>query len=57
MNDSRLIVIMTASEKKDLVKEFDEDVTKYFQNKVNGSITLHFSAGYLAKLENRQFKG
>ena len=48
---------MTASEKKDLVKEFDEDVTKYFQNKVNGSITLHFSAGYLAKLENRQFKG
>ncbi len=46
---------MTASEKKDLVKLFDEKTTEYFQKKVNGSIRLHFSAGYLAKVESTQF--
>jgi hypothetical protein len=55
VNDSRLIVIMSNAEKKDLVKLFDEKTTEYFQKKVNGSLRLHFSAGYLAKIESTQF--
>ena len=55
MNDSRLIVIMSAGEKKDLVKLFDKRTKEYFDEKVNGSITLHYSQGYLAKLEAIRF--
>ena len=53
--DSRLIVIMTNTEKKDLVQLFDKTTKQYFDDKVNGSITLHFSQGYFAKLEATQF--
>lgn len=53
---SRFIVIFSGSEKKDLVKRFDELTNEYFHNKVNGSIRLHFSQGYLAKIESKQFE-
>lgn len=55
MNDSRIIVIMSNTEKKDLVQLFDKTTKQYFDDKVNGSITLHFSQGYFAKLEKTQF--
>ena len=55
MNDSRLIVIMSAGEKKDLVKLFDQKTKEFFDDKVNGSIRLHFSQGYLAKIEATTF--
>ena len=53
--DSRLIVIMTNTEKKDLVKLFDQKTKEFFDEKVNGSIRLHFNSGYLAKLEATTF--
>lgn len=56
MNESRFIVIIPSNtEKKDLVKTFDVRTKEYFDEKVNGSITLHFSQGYLAKLEATRF--
>lgn len=54
-NDSRLIIIMSAGEKKDLVALFDRKTKEFFDGKVNGSIRLHFSQGYLAKLESTTF--
>ena len=55
MNDSRFVVIMTNTEKKDLVKLFDQKTKEFFDEKVNGSIRLHFSQGYLAKIESTTF--
>ncbi len=56
VSDSRLIIIFSGNEKKDLVKRFDDLTTEYFHKKVNGSIRLHFSQGYLAKIESTQFE-
>jgi len=55
LNDARLIVIMSSGEKKDLVKLFDQKTKEFFDEKVNGSIRLHFSQGYLAKIESTTF--
>lgn len=53
--DSRFVVIFSAGEKKDLVALFDKKTKQFFDDKVNGSIRLHFSQGYLAKLESTTF--
>ena len=54
-NDARLVIIMSAGEKKDLVALFDQKTKQFFDGKVNGSIRLHFSQGYLAKIESTTF--
>jgi hypothetical protein len=46
---------MSTGEKKDLVKVFDQKTKQFFDEKVNGSIRLHFSQGYLAKIESTTF--
>lgn len=53
--DSRFVIIFSGSEKKDLLKRFDELTHEFWDKKVNGSITLHFSQGYLAKIQQTQF--
>ena len=56
MNESRFIVIIPSNtEKKDLIKLLDNRTKEYFDEKVNGSITLHYSQGYFAKLESTRF--
>lgn len=49
---SHVLVIVPGSTKKDLVKRFDELVSEFNRERVNGSIQLHFSQGYLAKLHS-----
>lgn len=53
--DSRFVVIFSGSEKKDLLKRFDELTHEFWDKKVSGSITLHYSLGYLAKIQQTQF--
>lgn len=53
--DSRLLIIFSGSEKKDLVSLFDKYTKQVFDEKINGSIRLHFNGGYLAKIERNFF--
>lgn len=53
--DSRLVIIFSGSEKKDLVSLFDKKTKQFYDEKANGSIRLHFSQGYLAKIETTTF--
>lgn len=47
-----VLLIIPGSTKKDLVKRFEQLVGEFRQEQVNGSIQLHFSQGYLAKLHS-----
>ena len=49
-SDSRVVIIFSGNEKKDLLKRFDELTDQFRNEKINGSIQLHFSQGYLAKI-------
>lgn len=45
-----LFVSNNGSRKKDLIAKFEDTLLEFKRNNVNGSITLHFSEGYLSKL-------
>ena len=49
---SHVLLIVSDVQKKDLAKRFDELVSEFKRERVNGSIQLHFAQGRLAKLHN-----
>lgn len=55
-NGSSLFVIFPSSEvKKDLRAKLGELFDEFKRENINGSITLHFSQGYLAKIQSTKF--
>lgn len=53
---SSLFVLMTSSEvKKDLRSKLGELFEEFKRENINGSITLHFSQGFLAKIQSTKF--
>lgn len=51
-NQVLLIVSNNGTKKKDLIKRFEDLLLEFRNQNVNGSIQLHFSEGYLAKLHS-----
>lgn len=47
-----LVVYTSQSVKKDLRTKFGDLLEEFKADEVNGSITLHFSQGYLAKIHS-----
>ena len=46
------VIAQTGSSKKDLRSRFGDILEEFKEESVNGSITLHFSHGYLAKIHS-----
>ena len=46
------LVAQSSNAKKDLRSRFGDLLEEFKQENVNGSITLHFSQGYLSKLHS-----
>ena len=45
-------VLNPGARKKDLVQKLEEILLEFKNKEVNGSIALHFSEGYLAKIHS-----
>lgn len=53
---SRVFLIVQGNDaKKDLRSRFGDLLEEFKSEAVNGSITLHFSQGYLAKIQSVKF--
>lgn len=50
-----LIVYQSQDSKKDLRARFGDLLEEFKRENINGSITLHFSQGFLAKLQSIKF--
>ncbi len=52
-NTEQVILLFQSTQtKKDLRGKFGDLLEEYRKEEVNGSITLHFSQGYLAKIHS-----
>lgn len=52
VTDRVLLVFQSAQIKKDLRGKFGDLLEEFRKQEVNGSITLHFAQGYLAKIHS-----
>lgn len=54
-NTNVYVLFQGQDAKKDLRARFGDLIEEFKAEKVNGSITLHFSSGFLAKIQSTKF--
>lgn len=47
-----ILIVQSAQTKKDLRGKFGDLLEEFRKEEINGSITLHFSQGFLAKIHS-----